>query len=279
MWEMRMGTQYIIRDISRYKCRDMKILKSFVYARKSLIVGLLLFCVQSVFSACVGGDVEIDDDTLYLEGIPSTLVDVAEDKDGYKHWQRYKVTKRWAWAMASVGGVAALTGIVGKTIDKSVNDNYSSESSRHWNIPTFAGLGIAASSVPLFVFAEKEKKSAVQPMYEKTKCWKKHNVFKTWAWTTLGVGIAATGVGYVGRTFGFGEKTYSRARLRAYRAMWVSGGVLIAGSVPLFILSKKEKYKAKGSVLDVSLNATSVQDVNALGHTCGQPALGLSFCF
>lgn len=54
---------------------------------------------------------------------------------------------------------------------------------------------------------------------------------------------------------------------------------LTAASVPLFILSYKNKYKAKESVLNVSLNATSVQSAAPFGLTCAQPALGLCLSF
>lgn len=213
------------------------------------------------------------------------------------YWRRYKTSRTVGWTLAGVGGAATLFGVVGKLIDKSTNENYTSESSVHWNIVIFSGLGVTAASVPFFLSANSARKHVTSPQstpvyvimkdkpkkikddsYKRTTYWRRHNVYKACGWTSLGLGIAATGAGAViGIVNGFTDNHKSSDN--ASNALVIGGLGLTAASVPMFILSYKNKYKAKEAVLNVSLNATSVQTVSPFGQTCAQPALGLCLSF
>lgn len=243
-------------------------------------------------------------DTLPADNTRSVVIKELQPNDpGIKYWHRYKTYKTCAWTTLSIGGAAALTGIVGKAIDKSTNENYTHESNRHWNIPIFAGLGVAATSVPLFMCANHAKQYAVEPpstpivtiknksakkkhdadvindkSYKQTKYWKRHNVYKTCAWSAMGLGIASFGAGTIVCMASLADDHDNNSG-EIGGTLVLSGIGLSAASIPMFILAYRNKYKAKESVLDVSLNATGIPTVSALGQTQIQPALGISVNF
>jgi len=212
------------------------------------------------------------------------------------YWRRHKTLKTVGWTLAGVGGTATLFGIVGKLIDKSTNENYSHESNAHWNIVIFSGLGVTAASVPCLICSNRAKRYAADPpstpvyvivkdkprakdySYKQTKYWKRHNVYKACAWSSLGLGIAATGAGvFIGAVNGLTSN--HKGADNASNALVIGGLGMSAVSVPMFILSYKNKYKAKESLLNVSLNAASIKAVSPSGQPYTQPALGLSVNF
>lgn len=268
--------------------------------RHLLFISSLFFCLSA---AAQTDSVAIVKDTLLYGQERSVIVNGQEQTyTGAKYWWRHKTYKTCAWATLGVGGTAALVGIFGKMIDKASNENYSSESNRHWNIPIFAGLGITAVSVPLFMCASHTGKYAVQPpstpifiitkkeekkpkatvaddrAYKQTKYWKRHNTFKALAWSSLGTGIAAMCAGTLVCVKSFADD-YGHDSGKIGGSIFLSGVGLSVASIPLFICSYRSKYKAKEAALDISLNATAIPAVTSFGQIQTQPAFGISLNF
>jgi len=258
---------------------------------------LLILCKAALCGAAADSTTVAGDSTGMVESMLVRDDAMMVSTDGTACWHRYKKARTWAWTLAGLGCTAALTGIVGKAVDKSTNMNYSAESNRHWNIPIFGGMGVAAASIPFFIMAHNAKGCAVRPastpvvtiVKDKTRekalktvarqnrYWRRHKTFKTCAWTSLGVGVAAMGVGFVGAVACAMDDSNSDGR--PFGICFYSGAAMSFGSIPLFVQAYRNKYKSYSAALDVTLNATSIPAMSQRGFAYNQPAMGLSLNF
>ncbi len=97
-----------------------------------------------------------------------------------------------------------------------------------------------------------------QKGYEKTIYWKRHKKLKTYAFTTLGLGLCGTIIGFIGDV---GNNAYTNSNWKNDGKAWdvvlgVSIGLTVS-SIPLFVISHKNKKKAKESV-EFSLRGSTV---------------------
>ncbi len=118
-----------------------------------------------------------------------------------------------------------------------------------------------------------------QEGYKQTAYWKKHKRLKVYAFSALGLGIGGTLVGWVGSV---GNNAYTNSNWREDGKVWnyvfAAGLCLTVSSIPLFIISHKNKKKAKNSI-EFSLNSSTIHVTlpNGMGQT--QPALGVCINF
>lgn len=106
----------------------------------------------------------VSDSVLAAERTRSVLITQADTvRTGANSWRQYKTTRNVGLTLACTGGAATLFGVVGKLIDYTTNENYTSESSAHWNIVIFSGLGVTAASVPFLLSANSMRKRMASP--------------------------------------------------------------------------------------------------------------------
>lgn len=94
--------------------------------------------------------------------------------------------------------------------------------------------------------------------YEQTIYWKKYKKLKIYAFTTVGLGLCGTIVGLIGAV---GNNAYTNSNWKDDGRAWdavlgISIGLTIS-SIPLFVISHKNKKKAKESV-EFSLRGSNV---------------------
>lgn len=91
---------------------------------------------------------------------------------------------------------------------------------------------------------------------KQTQFWHKHNTYKAWAWSTLGVGLAC-GTAAVIIVYASDNNNEDYRVLGTFCCLCYGGGLACIASIPLFIQSHRYKVKAKKSV-SLSLNATTI---------------------
>ena len=103
-----------------------------------------------------------------------------------------------------------------------------------------------SSSLPMYKEVEKINS---HKGYEQTIYWKKYKKLKIYAFTTVGLGLCGTIVGLIGDV-GNNADTNSNWKDdgRAWDAVLGIGIGLTISSIPLFVISHKNKKKAKESV-------------------------------
>ena len=119
------------------------------------------------------------------------------------------------------------------------------------------------------------EKIDMQKRYKQTVYWKKHKRFKRYAFSALGVGICST---YVGWVWMVGNAYTNNDGSKACVAIWGTGIGLTLSSIPLFVISHKNKRKAKKSV-DFSLNSSPIQLELPNGRKQTQYAVGACINF
>lgn len=102
------------------------------------------------------------------------------------------------------------------------------------------------STIPIYKEVEKTN---TQKGHEQTIYWKRHKKLKKYAFSTLGLGICGTIVGWIGEV---GNNAYTNSSWKNDGKTWdIILGVgmgLTVSSIPLFVISRKSKKKAKESV-------------------------------
>lgn len=125
------------------------------------------------------------------------------------------------------------------------------------NAKEYKSDSVRGSSSSLPMYKELEKINP-QKGYEQTIYWKKYKKLKKYAFTTLGLGLCGSIVGWIGSV---GNNAYTNSNWkddgRAWDAVLVIGIGLTISSIPLFVISHKNKKKAKESV-EFSLRGSNV---------------------
>lgn len=136
----------------------------------------------------------------------------------------------------------------------------------------------ARSSSPLPIYKEVEIINT-QKGYEQSIHWKKHKKLKKYAFSTLGLGICSTIVGWIGE---IGNNAHTNSNWKNDGKAWdVVLGIgigLTVSSIPLFVISHKSKKKAKESV-EFSLKSSNVHLDLPGGMKQTQPAVGICVNF
>lgn len=134
-------------------------------------------------------------------------------------------------------------------------------------------IGVSSDSI-----YKAREESMPQKAYKLTPYWKKHNVFKTCAWSAFGVGLCGTVVGYIGAIV----NGYTNAHWKEEKGTWefiiASGTVVTCSSIPLFVLSHKYKKKAKKTA-KVSVAYSSINMVSPDGMRRSDPSVGVLINF
>lgn len=99
--------------------------------------------------------------------------------------------------------------------------------------------------------------SSEKQYYKDTKYWKRHNKYKTLGWTFLGVGVAALAASYIVYTSDGDNVSEDESYMQALGsvALVSVGGALTIASIPMFVLSHKNKCKAKKFDVGVTMMA------------------------
>lgn len=115
--------------------------------------------------------------------------------------------------------------------------------------------------------------------YEQTIYWKKHRKFKKYAFSTLGLGVCGTIVGWIGEV---GNNAHTNSNWKNDGKAWdVVLGIgigLTVSSIPLFVISHKNKKKAKESV-EFSLKSSNIHLALPNGMKQTRHAVGVCINF
>lgn len=125
------------------------------------------------------------------------------------------------------------------------------------NAKEYESYSVRCLSSPFPMYKDVAKINS-QKGYEHTIYWKRYKKLKTCAFTTLGVGLCGTIVGLIGEV---GNNAYTNINWKddgkAWDVVLVIGIGLTVSSIPLFVISHKNKKKAKESV-EFSLRGSNV---------------------
>lgn len=106
----------------------------------------------------------IDSLTNCNEVVPVILVDNNHEyKSEYKksaYWRKYKIEKAAAWTVLSVGTAGAACSFFCTTANALL---WNKEAAGAWLAVFYTSVGLQLSSIPLFIFAHKNKKMALRP--------------------------------------------------------------------------------------------------------------------
>jgi hypothetical protein len=115
--------------------------------------------------------------------------------------------------------------------------------------------------------------------YKQTVYWKRHKKFKAYAYGTLGLGICSMTVGWLGKA---GNSAITNSNWKEEGKVWdvvlVAGTGLMISSIPLFILSHKNKVKAKEG-LTVSLVTDNINLDLQNGTKHSRQTIGVNVSF
>lgn len=131
-------------------------------------------------------------------------------------------------------------------------------------------------SVTPSIYCEMGNGMNQEKAYKQTIYWKKHKKLKRYALGVLGLGICGTIAGWIGEA---GNSAYTNSGWKddgkAWDAVLGIGLGLTVSSIPLFIISHKNKIKAKNAI-EISLNGSMIHERAANGAVVIQPAV--AFC-
>lgn len=137
---------------------------------------------------------------------------------------------------------------------------------------------VTCLSTPFSIYKEREQMN-LQKGYEQTVYWKRHKRLKKYAFSTLGLGICGTIVGWIGEV---GNNAYTNSNWKNDGKAWdVVLGIgmgLTVSSIPLFVLSHKNKKRAK-EVVEFSLKSSNIQMALPNGMRQTQHAVGVCMNF
>lgn len=146
------------------------------------------------------------------------------------------------------------------------------------NAQGYESYSVTCLSTPLPIYKEMEKVNP-QKEYKQTVYWKRHKKLKTYAFSTLGLGICGTFIGWIGA---IGNNAYTNSDWKEDKKVWEAvfgiGLGLTISSIPLFVISHKNKKKAKETV-ELSLNSSNIDLVLPNGMKQTQYAVGVCINF
>lgn len=213
----------------------------------------------------------------YIPSSTTTATYVAKDKmdsqDKYKqtrYWKKHKRLKACGWTTLGIGVPTMVVGFVG-----AVASGYESGGDGEgFGIVICAGAGLTVSSIPLFVFAVKNRQKAIATALgtePDPQLWRKHRQFRIGACTALGIGLAGMATGLMGGAFD--DSLYKNTQ--SWKAVFYTSVGVTAASIPLFVFANINKKQAKQAI-EFSLSSSNIQMALPNGMLQTQPALG--FC-
>lgn len=218
----------------------------------------------------------VNTDSLSMHYIPlsTTTIYIAKDKmnsqDKYKqtrYWKKHKRLKACGWTTLGIGVPTMVVGFVGAV----VSSYESGGDGEGFGIILGAGAGLTVSSIPLFVFAVKNRQKAIATALGTeldSQLWRKHRQFRIGAYTALGIGLAGMATGLIGGAFD--NPLYKNTR--PWKAVFYTGASATAASIPLFVFANINKKRAKQAI-EFSLSSSSIQMTLPNGMIQTQPAL------
>ena len=117
-----------------------------------------------------------------------------------------------------------------------------------------------------------------EPTYKQTVYWRKHKRLKRCAFSALGLGICGTFIGCVGVLYSNSYTTSNWNDGKAWDVVLGTGIGLTVSSIPLFIISHKNKKKAKEAVT-FSLRSSNIYLTEPNGVKKAQSAVGVCINF
>lgn len=151
--------------------------------------------------------VNIDSLSMHYIPLSTTTIYIAKDKmnsqDKYKqtrYWKKHKRLKACGWTTLGIGVPTMVVGFVGAV----VSGYESGGDGEGFGIILGAGAGLTVSSIPLFVFAVKNRQKAIATALGTEldpQLWRKHRQFRIGACTALGIGLAGMATGLMGGAF------------------------------------------------------------------------------
>lgn len=213
----------------------------------------------------------------YIPSSTTTATYVAKDKmdsqDKYKqtrYWKKHKRLKACGWTTLGIGVPTMVVGFVG-----AVASGYESGGDGEgFGIVICAGAGLTVSSIPLFVFAVKNRQKAIATALGTEldpQLWRKHRQFRIGACTALGIGLTGMATGLMGGAFD--DSLYKNTQ--SWKAVFYTSVGVTAASIPLFVFANINKKQAKQAI-EFSLSSSNIQMALPNGMLQTQPALG--FC-
>ena len=196
-------------------------------------------------------------------------------------WRKHRTTKAVAWTSVAVGPALMYGGLL-----LTVLGNDAGKTAGATMLIGGAGLEIAA--IPLFCIAHKQVVRGCAQAYDlmpddirpvvydfrHSRDFKQYRLWKGLGETSLTLGILA---GTAGSLFIYLNEHDHKKPL--YTPALVPAGVLIAGSIPCFYLSRNHRQQAVGNALSLSLTANPI----ALTSPCATweqvPTLGVAVNF
>ena len=217
--------------------------------------------------------VNIDSLSMHYIPLSTTTIYIAKDKmnsqDKYKqtrYWKKHKRLKACGWTTLGIGVPTMVVGFVGAV----VSGYESGGDGEGFGIILGAGAGLTVSSIPLFVFAVKNRQKAIATALGTEldpQLWRKHRQFRIGACTALGIGLAGMATGLMGGAFD--DPLYKNTR--PWKAVFYTGASATAASIPLFVFANINKKRAKQAI-----EFSNIQMTLPNGMIQTQPALG--FC-
>ena len=160
-------------------------------------------------------------------------------QDKYKqtrYWKKHKRLKTCGWTTLGIGVPTMVVGFVGAV----VSGYESGGDGEGFGIILGAGAGLTVSSIPLFVFAVKNRQKAIATALGTEldpQLWRKHRQFRIGACTALGIGRAGMATGLMGGAFD--DPLYKNTR--PWKAVFYTGASATAASIPLFVFANINK--------------------------------------
>ena len=76
------------------------------------------------------------------------------------YWKKHKWLRKYAWAALGLGVCGTVVGWIGEAGNTAHTNSNWKEDGKVWDVVLVAGIGLTASSIPLFVFSHKNKRKA-----------------------------------------------------------------------------------------------------------------------
>ena len=190
-------------------------------------------------------------------------------------WRVHRACKISGWTAFGVGGSMMIVGFVGDVLANWEEPSYS----QNHTLRTmgYIGTGLTAASIPLFAFSVKNKKKAEDAALGvelNASHWQRYRQFRTGAFTSMGVGLAGMLVGWLGGAF---DDSYYENNA-GWKASFYIGTAMVAGSIPLFVLARRQKRAAQ-ETLSLSMGSTVIQTFMPSGRIGSSPAWALRVSF
>ena len=190
-------------------------------------------------------------------------------------WRVHRACKISGWTAFGVGGSMMVVGFVGDALANWEEPSYSQNHT--FRTIGYIGTGLTAASVPLFTFSVKNKKKAEDGALGielDTSHWKLYRQFRTGAFAALGIGLGGMLAGWLGGAF----DDFSYEKNTGQKASFYIGTALVAGSIPLFVLARRQKRAAQGA-LSLSMGSTVIHTLTPSGRVGSCPAWAFRVCF